>query len=153
MPDHTLNDDMLSEDPEPYPLNDGTGRYRAMHGKRTVRITQLLFVPKGGQYDRFLPIADLRLMDVRKDNGEVALEFSGTLVVITGQKLRMIGNAIAGGWCAAVEAFDPEKYEKPDNPAVPFVESIRFFVPKQKLSAGDKASKGKVGTAKQPDDL
>ncbi len=136
---------------EPYEVSDDSRAYRAMHGRRTSRVTRLLLIPRDGEYDRFLPFADLRLIDVRKDGTELALEFSGTLVIVTGKRLRSVGNAIAGAWCACIEAFDPTRRDAPDDPAAPFIERIAFFVPKQKPEIGQSARPGRRAAAKSPE--
>lgn len=111
-----------------YQQGDDSRRYRAMYGKRTVRLAQLLLVPRTGDYDRVLPSADLRLMEMRKDGGELRLEYSATLAVLTGERLRIVASAIAGGWCASVTAYDPQRHDAPDDPAAPVVREIAFYM-------------------------
>jgi hypothetical protein len=106
---------------------DDSRAYRAMRGKRMHRLTFLLFVPNDGTHDRFLPFSDLRLIDIRKDGTELILEASATMVVITGRHLRSVATAVAGLWCARLDAFDPRRHDLPDDPAAAVIEKVGFY--------------------------
>ena len=104
--------------------------YSAMH-HRSGRIVHLCFIPNTGTHDRYLPLADLRLVDPAKDGTELILEFSAVSVIITGRFLRRLADDIAISRCAALEAFDGHRRDMPDDPTAPFIDCIRFFVPQQ----------------------
>ena len=110
--------------------------YSAVH-IRGGRIAQICFIPNTGTHDRYLPLADLRLLDPSKDGTELILEFSAISVIISGRFLRRVADDIAISRCAALEAFDGNHRDMPDDPAAPFIDSIRFLVPRQNNVASD----------------
>ncbi len=118
--------------------DDRNRTYSAMH-HRSGRIVQICFIPNTGTHDRYLPLADLRLLDPAKDGTEMILEFSAMSVVVTGRSLRRVADEIAAGNCAALEAFDGNRRNLPDDPAAPVIDSIRFLVPQEKWGAHDSA--------------
>lgn len=112
------------------PYEDEGRVYRAMRGKRTggPKVILLLFVPNSGTHNRYLPMADFRMMDPAKDGSEIMMEFSGMTAVITGRNLLPVAAGIGAGWVAALEAFDPALRDMPADNA-PLIETIRFFMP------------------------
>jgi hypothetical protein len=126
MPDLKLID---QNDPaELLPYEDESRVYRAMRGKRTggPKVLLLLFVPNHGTHNRYLPMADLRMMDFAKDGSEIVMEFSSLTVKITGKGLLSVAAGIGAGWVAAVEAFESALRDTPiENSSL--VDTIRFF--------------------------
>jgi hypothetical protein len=117
------------DDPaELLPYEDQSRVYRAMRGKRTggPKVLLLLFVPNHGTHNRYLPMADLRMMDPAKDGSEIIMEFSGITVKITGRELLSVAAAIGAGWVAALETFDPALRDFSAESA-PLIEKIQFF--------------------------
>jgi hypothetical protein len=126
MPDLKLIDH--TDPAELLPYEDASREYRAMRGKRTggPKVLLLLFVPNKGTHNRYLPMADLRMMDFAKNGGEIIMEFSSLTVKITGRDLLPIASSIGAGWVAAVEAFDPDLRDAPGR-NVSSIDEIQFF--------------------------
>jgi hypothetical protein len=127
--------------------------YKAFRGKLMQRQRFLELVPVKSPeltYDRYLPFADIRLMDPEKPESgarEIVLEYSGMTVVITGRNLRGAAVAMANDLIGTVEAHDPELHGRPpprDDPS-PFVESIRFYRPRRGLEARVEALEKRLG--------
>jgi hypothetical protein len=142
------DDDLVSEG-QFLPWDDPAHLYRAFH-TRQGRITQICFIPNSGTHDRYLQLADLRVMDPSKDGKEIVLEFSAMTVVVSGRFLRRGAGAIGAGRCEALEAFDVTRRRLSDDPAAPVIESIRFFVPKQQSDTGNETPRGRSGPPKPP---
>lgn len=110
------------------PQSDEAGRdYKAARGKRMAHVEMLLFIPNDRDDDRYLPYADLRLLDASKDACRIIMEFSNSTIVILGRNLRLVANGIAGRQFAELEAFNPIRRDRPTDPLEPFIDSIRFY--------------------------
>jgi hypothetical protein len=119
-------DDNTREELSPY--EDQTREYRAMRGKRTGgnRVLFLLFVPNDGTHDRFISMSALKLFDPSKDGREIILEFSDMTIQLRGRNLYPVAAGIGAGWVAALEAFDPDRRDRPRGD-VPVIESVQFY--------------------------
>jgi hypothetical protein len=68
------------------------------------------------------------------DRGEqLALVFQFAVVIIRGRMLGQLAEAIEEERCAWVRPFDPRKFEKPDDLAAPFIESIHIYVEREQM--------------------
>lgn len=120
------------------PPCDGDNReYQAFRGKTTVHQDMILLVPNKGDHDRYLPVADIRLMAPAKSGREIIIECSTATIQIAGSNLRAGAHAIANRLCGTIEAYDPERRDKPADSIAPFVESIRFYDPPGRKSQDD----------------
>lgn len=140
----------------PYDEDDTSREYHAFRGKMTARQRFVLCVPtlrENGEpytHDRCLPLSDIRLFDPGKDGREIIIECSAFTVKIVGKNLRKGALAIANDLCGSIEAFDPDRHDKPADPKAPFIESIRFYAPArpEDKDANDKLKSG--GGNRQP---
>ena len=108
------------------PYGDERSRtYKAASGGK--RCDHLLFIPEHGELDRFLPFADIRLMEIRKDGAELLIEFSATVVILTGKSLRPLAYAVGARTRSRLEAFDARHHDKPTNATDPYIASIRYY--------------------------
>lgn len=112
-----------------HPVQDRSRHYRPFRGKRTGggRVSSLLFVPEKGTHMRRLPLAHLQITDLSFDGTEIIMEFMHLTAVITGRHLVQVESGISDGWIAALEAFNPERRDKPADDGEPFIERIAFF--------------------------
>ena len=110
------------------------------------RILHLCFIPNAGAYNRYLPLSDIRGIDVRKDGTELVIEFSAITVIIVG-RLGRAAAYIGINRCAGLEAFDENRRDSPTEPTNPDIESIRFYAAKQPETGGKKP-KAKPAAAK-----
>jgi hypothetical protein len=132
-----MSDQPTMPDPDEFPYGDERSRlYKAAGGGK--RCLHLLFVPAEGERDRFLPFADIRLMEVRKDGTELQIEFSAVVVILTGRSLRPVAAAVAAHMCSRLEAFDPKQRDKPQDPTAPFISRISYWIHSGKEEAEKK---------------
>ncbi len=116
----------IDERTDDLPYGDERSRtYKAASGGR--RCDHLLFIPEHGELDRFLPFADIRLMEIRKDGAELLIEFSATVVILTGKALRPVAYAVGARTRSRLEAFDPKHHDKPQNATDPYIARIRYY--------------------------
>jgi hypothetical protein len=111
------------------PLGDDSRQYQAFHGKTTDTQEMILLIPAEGAFDTYLPIANIRLTDIAKNGLQIVLATSTAIIRISGKNLRNGAHAIANRRCGRVEAYDPQRRDKPADPLAPFVESIKFYDP------------------------
>jgi hypothetical protein len=111
------------------PCDGGSREYQAFRGKATADQDMLLLVPVGGAFDAYLPLADIRLMDSAKNGLQIVLATSTAIIRISGKNLRAGAHAIANRRCGGIEAYDPQRHDKPADPLAPLVESIKFYDP------------------------
>jgi hypothetical protein len=153
MSEHMDNDfpelDEIDSDETSPPWHDRTRTYRAVY-TRGGRILHLCFIPNTGEWNRYLPLSDLRFTDARKNGTELRLEFSAVTVEIVGRSLARTADDIAIGRVAALEAFDAKRRDPPTEPTNPYIESIRFFAAKQSEPA-DKKPKATAKHGSSPD--
>jgi hypothetical protein len=60
----------------------------------------------------------------RRRYGAIFLTVSGLTVTIKGRALRPIVDALKLHTCEFIQAFDPEEFDEPTDPAAPYVQSI-----------------------------
>jgi hypothetical protein len=141
------------DDNQALPYGDERSRvYEAVGGSK--RCLHLLFVPTQGEQDRLLPFSDIRLMDVRKDGRELRMDFSERTVILTGHNLHIAARAIGAHMRSRLEAFDPDRHDRPDKDSDPFIETIVFWTRdderKSKAKPEHEPETVASGKAKQP---
>jgi hypothetical protein len=110
------------------PPGDGDNReYQAFRGKTADTQEMILLIPAEGAFDAYLPMADIRLMDSAKNGLQIVLLTSTALIRISGRNLRTGAQGIANRRWGSIEAYDPQRRDKPADPLAPFVESIKFY--------------------------
>lgn len=128
------------------PEGDGERIYKPVRGRRR---PLLMFVPNHRQFDRYMPFTAIQNVDVTKDGTEIRIEFPGLTIVIKGEGLRSIANAIAGAMGSRLEAFDASKHAPPPTPKpgeepLPIIRHIEFCIPLGSAAPdGQQAGKGR----------
>jgi hypothetical protein len=74
-----------------------------------------------------------RIVDDAEREEQLALVFQFAVVIIRGRKLAQLAEAIEEERCAWLQPFDPAKWERPDDPAAPFIESVLIHVEREQM--------------------
>lgn len=74
-----------------------------------------------------------RIVDDADRQEQLALVFQFAVVIIRGRKLAQLAEAIEEERCAWLQPFDPARWEKPDDPAAAFIESVVIHVEREQM--------------------